>query len=96
MVNKIVEIIEDESLIKKEEYFVIDNFTDIGLKDLYDILLSFKTNYFDKGIIPMLTNKFEIQLFNTFRSYIDLKTYFPKSYVNHTDPRGSFIELIKK
>ncbi len=95
LVNKIVEIIEDESLIKKEEYFVIDNITEIRLKDLYDILLSFKNNYFDKGIIPMLTNKFEIQLFNTFRSYIDLKTYFPKTYVNHTDARGSFIELIK-
>lgn len=95
LVNKIVEIIENESLVQKEEYFVIDQIHEIGLKDLYDILLSFKNNYFDKGIIPMLTNIFEIQLFNTFRSYIDLKTYFPKTYVNHTDPRGSFIELIK-
>jgi UDP-2-acetamido-2,6-beta-L-arabino-hexul-4-ose reductase len=95
LVSKIIEIIEDEALIKKEEYFVIDNISEIGLNDLYDILLSFKTNYFDKGIIPMLNNKFEIQLFNTFRSYIDLKTYFPRKYITHSDPRGSFIELIK-
>ena len=47
------------------------------------------------GIIPELKNTFEINLFNTFRSFIDHGTYFPRAYTLNTDKRGSFVELIR-
>jgi len=47
------------------------------------------------GIIPNFDSKFELNLFNTFRSYIDLKSYYPKYYKNNIDSRGNFVEIIK-
>ena len=37
----------------------------------------------------------EVNLFNTFRSYIDYKNHFPVKLTSHTDPRGIFVETIK-
>ena len=36
-----------------------------------------------------------MNLFNTFRSYIDMESYFPVKLVQHTDVRGSFVETVK-
>ena len=55
----------------------------------------FKQQYLERGIIPELPIPFSIQLFNTFRSYINYGTGFPKSYTCHTDNRGSFVELVR-
>jgi UDP-2-acetamido-2,6-beta-L-arabino-hexul-4-ose reductase len=62
---------------------------------ILEILQGFKKNYYDQGMIPDLESAFHIQLFNTFRSFIDYQSYFPKVYQKHSDPRGSFVELIK-
>ena len=32
---------------------------------------------------------FELNLFNTFRCYMDIKNHFPVKFTQHTDPRGS-------
>ncbi|MGN6602875.1 MAG: polysaccharide biosynthesis C-terminal domain-containing protein [Ginsengibacter sp.] len=58
-------------------------------------LEDYKAQYLENGIIPQLENRFEINLFNTFRSYIDLKNFFPVKFTRHTDPRGSFVEVIR-
>jgi UDP-2-acetamido-2,6-beta-L-arabino-hexul-4-ose reductase len=58
-------------------------------------LQDYKAQYLEKGIIPQLENRFDINLFNTFRSYIDLKNFFPVKFTKHTDPRGSFVEVIR-
>ena len=55
----------------------------------------FKELYFDKGIIPELRDRNEVNLFNTFRCYIDAKEYFPVKLERHVDPRGMFVETIK-
>src|SRR5690606_33283139 len=34
-------------------------------------------------------------LFNTFRCYMDIKTHYPIKYVQHTDPRGVFVEIVR-
>ncbi len=54
-----------------------------------------KELYFEKGIIPPLKDMNEINLFNTFRSYIDNAKHFPVKLLQHTDERGAFIETIK-
>ena len=55
----------------------------------------FKDTYIDKGIIPQLKNKNEVNLFNTFRSYIDIKSHFPVLLEKHCDERGLFVETMK-
>lgn len=55
----------------------------------------YKNQYFDKGIIPALNDKDEINLFNTFRTYIDHEKRFPVLLQKHTDNRGSFVETIR-
>lgn len=55
----------------------------------------FKIAYIDNGYIPNLSNLNEVNLFNTFRSYIDYKNIFPKKLVKHSDNRGMFVETIK-
>lgn len=55
----------------------------------------FKQLYLEQGIIPSLYNRHEWNLFNTFRSYIDMTAHFPVQLVQHTDARGSFVETVK-
>ena len=42
-----------------------------------------------------MKSAFETQLFNTFRSYIDMDQINPAPIVQHTDERGFFSELIR-
>ena len=56
-------------------------------------LMSFKQQYIEKGEFPELKTSFDLNLFNTFRSYIDLKTFYPKKHILHSDKRGFFSEL---
>ncbi len=58
-------------------------------------LLKFHDEYIKRGIIPDIKSHFDLCLFNTFRSYIDYREFFPKKYNNFTDERGSFTELIR-
>lgn len=67
----------------------------IGVKDLFLKLINYKEHYVDQGTIPDLSDSFDVNLFNTFRSYIDHKSYFPRKYDSHSDDRGSFVELLK-
>jgi UDP-2-acetamido-2,6-beta-L-arabino-hexul-4-ose reductase len=70
---------------------------DIAYKvsSVLNLLKIFKEQYFDLGIIPILKNKNEINLFNTFRSYIDLENFFPFELKKNADDRGIFVETLK-
>ncbi len=59
------------------------------------LLKGFKNNYLEKGIIPNIDAPFERNLFNTFLCYIDHKSFFPFYLNQHTDDRGSFVEVVK-
>lgn len=67
----------------------------IKVSEILTLLLSFKTDYLEKNIIPQLDTNFKINLFNTYRSYIDYKLHFPVKYDLHTDERGDFVEVMK-
>ena len=56
---------------------------------------AFKATYFDKGVIPDLKTRFEVQLFNTFCAYINHKTFFPFALKANTDDRGTFVETLR-
>lgn len=55
----------------------------------------FKTIYFDKGFFPLLKDKNDVNLFNTFRSYINYSSHFPIKLHMHSDDRGYFSETIR-
>jgi UDP-2-acetamido-2,6-beta-L-arabino-hexul-4-ose reductase len=59
------------------------------------LLTRFKEQYFNQGIIPALSDTNDVNLFNTFRSYIDLDAYFPCPLTQHADDRGTFVETLK-
>jgi UDP-2-acetamido-2,6-beta-L-arabino-hexul-4-ose reductase len=59
------------------------------------LLEKYKSEYQDKGIIPELNNRFEVNLFNTFRCYMDIEHHFPVKFTQHIDPRGAFVEVIR-
>ena len=67
----------------------------IKVSEILTLLNFYKENYLEKGIIPSFANNFELNLFNTFRCYMDLKKHFPIKFTKHTDPRGAFVEVIR-
>lgn len=87
--NKI--ILEEQDTV--ETYFV-PHTAEKKVSGILAVLKSYKADYFEKGIFPDLSNKFELQLFNTFRCYIS-DNKFPMFYTKHTDNRGSFVEVVR-
>lgn len=65
------------------------------VSEILSLLNSFRDKYLLHGIIPQIDNKFKENLFNTFRTYIDLKSFFPFHYKLNTDERGTFVEILK-
>ena len=63
----------------------------ININDLYDTIKIFHKKY-SLGVIPKLHTDFEINLFNTYRSYAPCKHKLNRN----TDNRGYLIELCKK
>lgn len=59
------------------------------------LLETYKQLYFEQGIIPSLNDPNEVNLFNTFRSYMNYERHFPVKLVPHADPRGVFVETLK-
>jgi UDP-2-acetamido-2,6-beta-L-arabino-hexul-4-ose reductase len=101
MVNQNVKLIHVGSLCR----FIISQFGEQGVKRIevpYDFECSvsdvlsqfeqFKVLYFEQGLIPLLSDIHEVNLFNTFRSYIPPTCI---KLVQHADSRGSFIETLK-
>jgi UDP-2-acetamido-2,6-beta-L-arabino-hexul-4-ose reductase len=69
--------------------------SEIKVSEILKLLQNFKTLYQDNGEIPSLKNVFELNLFNTFRCYMNIKNFFPRKLTSHKDTRGTFVELIR-
>ena len=74
---------------------IIGHTSEFKVSQLLSLLESYKGQYQDNGIIPTINSTFELNLFNTFRCYMDISNHFPVKFVEHTDPRGSFVEIIR-
>ena len=88
VIHSILQLLDDHS--PKIGSYVIQEFK---VSEVLKKLISFKQQYLEKGEFPKLKSSFDLNLFNTFRSYIDLKTYYPKNHILHSDERGFFSEL---
>jgi len=91
LIKTIIELFNKES----EEFVNIQHTDSYKVSEILELLNQFKTTYFDKGQIPGFQNQFEINLFNTFRSYFNLALHFPVKYKNNIDDRGNFVEIIR-
>lgn len=92
LVNEILKIIREE---RNNEELYISHTSEFKVSEILALLERYKTKYQDNGEIPLIENNFELNLFNTFRCYMDIANYFPVKFIQHTDPRGSFVEVIR-
>ena len=84
-----------ELLEGKIEVINFDFPKEIKVSKVLEKLRLFNGQYIQENKIPNLESKFDKELFNTFRSYINHKDFFPRVYKLHSDSRGNFIELSK-
>lgn len=91
LVKNIVELFDTES----NDNIIIDHTDSFKVSEILELLITFKNKYFVNGQIPGFNNQFEINLFNTFRSYFNFNTHFPIKYKNNIDERGNFVEIIR-
>lgn len=79
----------------EKHYLPIPHTDEQKVSDILKLLENYKASYTDNGVIPELKTPFELNLFNTFRSYINHKNRYPVKFTQHIDPRGAFVELIR-
>lgn len=92
LIEKIIDVINNSIC---DTSFFVEHTKKIRVSGLLELLLDFKSLYFDRAIIPAFSDSFELNLFNTFRSYFDFDTAYPKIYKSNLDERGGFTELVK-
>lgn len=95
-VGELVEVILNEIRNGEDihELFVPPT-SECKVSEILRLLQRYKAEYQDKGIIPQLNNRFEVNLFNTYRCYMDIENYFPVKFTEHADVRGAFVEVIR-
>ena len=69
--------------------------TEMRVSEILSFLKGYKSRYFDGQCFPALHSVFELNLFNTFRSYMDHPAVFPVLLKKNSDERGTFIETTK-
>jgi len=91
LVKRILELFDTDTKVS----IAIEHTNRIKVSEILNHLINFKIKYYENGQIPTFNNQFEINLFNTFRSYFNLNTSFPIKYKNNIDERGNFVEIIR-
>ncbi len=92
LISQILNIID---LRIDNEKFIFKNTSNYKVSTILKKLKKFKSQYISNGVIPDVQSNFDRDLFNTFRSFINHKNFFPKLYRNNLDERGSFVELAR-
>lgn len=92
LIEEILKIIQEN---KSNESYNVAHTSEAKVSQLLHLIQNYKFQYQDRGEIPKFNNTFELNLFNTYRCYMDIANYFPVKFTQHTDPRGSFVEIIR-
>lgn len=66
-----------------------------SVSEILSLLITYKSDYSDNTIFPELKSKFEVNLFNTYRSYENIEKKFPVKFQKYVDKRGVFSEIVK-
>ncbi len=94
-INDLVKSIIDLFNIETNNNLTIAHSDSYKVSEILELLIRYKEKYFENGQIPIFNNQFEINLFNTFRSYFNLNSHFPIKYKKNIDERGNFVEIIR-
>ena len=87
------EIIKQDS--EKIKSYVVPHTSSRKVSEILGLLKYFKIQYLENNQVPKVDlNTFELDLFNTFTSFIP-KDYFPIKFTNNTDERGAFVEIMR-
>ena len=90
-IDEIINILDSDKPIELNTNLIYEhNVSEILMK-----LNTFNNLYIKKGQIPNVNLHFDLCLFNTFRSYIDINSFFPKKHNEFKDNRGHFSELTR-
>lgn len=92
LIREIIDQIESE---ESNKLYEVPNTSVNKVSEVLQKLETYKNLYFDNGEIPILESSFDLNLFNTFRCYFDIKNHYPVKFTQHTDPRGAFVEVIR-
>jgi UDP-2-acetamido-2,6-beta-L-arabino-hexul-4-ose reductase len=92
LVAKIISEIRSQ---KGNDKVLIEHTSESKVSKLLSLLESYKDQYQENGVIPTINSTFELNLFNTYRSYMDIDNHYPVKFTKHTDTRGSFVEIIR-
>lgn len=92
LVKEIISQIEAE---KNLNFYEVPHTSVHKVSEVLKKLENYKQLYFENGEIPVLETAFDLNLFNTFRCYFDIKNHYPVKFTQHTDPRGAFVEVIR-
>jgi UDP-2-acetamido-2,6-beta-L-arabino-hexul-4-ose reductase len=68
---------------------------EVKVSEILEQLMSFQDMYVGKGEMPNFNSKWTLYLFATFQSHLNWDEFFPFYLKKHTDPRGSFVEIIR-
>ncbi len=98
-VGELVELffkkITDRAARPEEDNYKVNFTSENKVSDILKKLEYFKKEYSIGHCFPELESRFELNLFNTFRSYIDHSAIYPVLLKKNTDHRGAFTETIK-
>ena len=95
-VTELVEILLHEIRSGNTRHlYAVPHTAEAKVSRILSLVQDYKATYQDKGIIPKINSTFELNLFNTYRCYMDIENYFPVKFTQHTDPRGAFVEVIR-
>ena len=97
-INELSDVFYNEIIKKKSENiqsYVVSHTSSRKVSEILTLLKYFKIQYLENGQIPEVDlNTFELDLFNTFTSFVP-KDYFPRKFIKHSDDRGAFVEIMR-
>jgi len=97
-INELSDAFYNEIIKKDSENIqshVVSHTSSRKVSEILTLLKYFKIQYLENGQIPEVDlNAFELDLFNTFTSFIP-KDYFPRKFIKHSDDRGAFVEIMR-
>jgi UDP-2-acetamido-2,6-beta-L-arabino-hexul-4-ose reductase len=94
-VSSVVKQILNLFYSSKSQTLILKHDKTLSVSSTLDKLINFNSTYVVKGNIPAFNSSFDLNLFNTFRSYIVLDNYFPRTLIKNSDERGFFSEIIR-
>ena len=97
-INELSEAFYNEIIKQNSENiqsYVVPHTSSRKVSEILTLLKYFKIQYLENGQVPKVDlNSFELDLFNTFASFIP-KKYFPRKFTKHSDERGAFVEIMR-